>query len=366
VALAQAVLDSGRYLMPKTETVAQWRGGTPISYAALGVTDEATRDVSLRDQGNQLAQFAAEIAPALRYAALPAVSKEIRAKKVIADWTSMTQSLSAYATGDVKSTRFTLEQFIVTTMGVIDVGSCQRVAAAGDTVHAAPDFFIRRRSMFRASMVGRCGPKGAGDAADAYNKMRAVFSAKLAGHFPFVDSAAAAAAPDADPAAVREFYALYDSFARFNGPALRSDPRFRPGAASVFAFLDQVAAARQLFSPFVDSASARKSPEYGFAVDPIQKGTPGEYELRTGNRSVTLNDSLQSGIWGFGEPVKIVATASAQPATRFSSTGWWGLVELAMLQRDTRVRLYHPDTMMELKLLTLPKAAPALPATAGR
>ena len=360
VALAQAILDGERYLMPKTEIVAAWRGGSPIGFAALGVTDEATRDVSLRDQGNQLGQLAAEIAPALQYVALPKVKAEIRAKKLIADWTSMTQSLSAYASGDVKSTRFTFEQFIVTTMGVMDVGGCQRVAASGDTARAAPDFFIRRRSAFRASMIGRCGPRGAGDAVDAYNRMRALFSSRLAGRFPFVDSTGAAKAQDADPAAVREFYALYDAFARFYEPALRSDPRFRPSGALVFAFLDQIAQARPLFAAFVDSAAPRRAPEYAFAIEPIQKGAPGEYRLVTGDRSLPLNDSMQSGTWEFREPVRIVATEGAQPATRFSSSGGWGLVRLAMLQPDTRVRIYHPDTMLEIKLPTLPKSAPVL------
>jgi type VI secretion system protein ImpL len=359
IALAQAVVDSVRFLTPKTDNVAQWRGGTPVGYAAIGATDEATRDVSLRDQGNELGRLAAEVAPALQYAGLPAVKSQIRAKKLVSDWTSMTQSLALYAGADVKSTRFTLEQFVATTMNVMDVGACQRVASMSDTVRAAPDFFIRRRTMFRAAMIGRCSQKGGTDAAAAYNRLRAVFNAKLRGHFPFVDSAAAATANDADPAAVREFYGLYDAFARFNEPALRSDPRFRPGGAPVFAFLDQVAQARPLFAAFVDSGAPRRSPEYAFSVEPIQKGTPGEYRLQTGARSLTLNDSMQSGVWGFGESARIVNIADQQ--TKFASTGWWSLLELAVLQRDTRIRVYHPDTMMELKFVSLPRSAPALP-----
>jgi type VI secretion system protein ImpL len=356
VALAQAVLDSARYLTPRTESVAQWRGGMPISYAALGATDEATRDVSLRDQANELGTLVADVAPAIRFAALPAVKNEIRARKLIADWTAMTQSLASYAAGDVKSTRFTFEQYIMTTMNTLDAGGCQRVAGYGDTVRATPDFFIRRRSMFRASMIGRCARGGTG-AAEAYNAMRALFNSRLARHFPFVDSAAAAKATDADPAAVRQFYEMYDAFARFNDVALRSDPRFRPGAAPVFAFLDDMARARPLFAPLMDAAR----PEYGFAVDGIQKGMPGDYSLQIGTRSLVLNDSLQSGTWRAGEPVKLLGTATAQPTTVASATGAWSLLELAMLQRDLRIRVYDPDTMMELKLPTLPRTAPALP-----
>ena len=359
LALAQSFVDSARFLTPKPEIVAQWRGGAPISFAAMGVTDEATRDVSLRDQGTELARLAGEVAPTLRYLTLPVVRPEVRAHKLVNDWSAMTQSLATYSSGDVKSTRFTLEQFITSTMASIDVGVCQRVAAMGDTVRAAPDFFIRRRTAFRAALIGRC--RGAADAADDYARLRALFTAKLAGRFPFVDSAAAAAAPDADPAAVREFYALYDTFARFNEVAMRSDPRFRPSGAQAFVFLDQVAQARPFFSPFIDSGAVRRTPEYAFAVEAVSGGTPGQYRLETGTRALALDDSVRSGMWSFAEPVKIEAEAAVQPATKFSSKGGWGIVELAALQRETRIHIYHPDTMLELKLPNFPKAAPPLP-----
>ena len=364
LALAQALVDSARFLTPRTEVVAQWRGGSPIGFAAMGVADEATRDVSLRDQGNELVRLAGEVAPALRYLGIARVKAEVRAKKLVADWTSMTQSLAAYGAGDVKSTRFTLEQFILTTMSPIDLASCGRIAGQPDTVRTAPDYFLRRRTAFRAVMTGRCGAKGAEDAVDDYEKLRQVFTGKLAGHFPFVDSAAAAAAPDADPAAVREFYGLYDTFARSQEYALRSDPRFRPGAAPVFVFLDEVAAARPFLSPFLDSASVRGAPEYAFSIEPISSGTPGEYRLETGERSLVLDDSLHSGVWGFGESVKVVSEADATKAPKFASTGWWSLLEFGMLQHETKVRIYHPDTMLELKLPIFPKIAPALPLPA--
>jgi type VI secretion system protein ImpL len=359
VALAQARLDSARYLTPKTDVVAQWRGGMPISYAALGAMDEATRDVSLRNEANDLRTVVMDVLPAIRFAGLPEVKDEIRATKLIADWAAINQSLDAYLAGDVRSTRFTFEQFIMTTMNTIDVASCQRAAGEGDTVRATPDFFIRRRTMFRASMIGRCA-RGGSSAADAYNQLRAVFNQKLAAHFPFVDSAAAEKARDADPAAVREFFSLYDAFARFNEPALRSDPRFRPGAAEAFAFLDQVAQARPLFAPFVNADAGRRLPEYAFVVDAIQKGIPGDRHLQTGNRTLTLNDSAQSGSWRSGEAIKVVDASGPQPVTKSSVTGTWGLLELAVLQPDLKIRLYDPDTKMELRLASLPKTAPAL------
>ena len=118
---------------------------------------------------------------------------------------------------------------------------------------------------------------------------------------------------------------------------------------------------RAFFSSFIDSASTRKAPEYAFLVEPIKKGTPGELELRTGTRRVALDDSSHSGVWGFGEAVKVVSVSDSSARPAFSSTGWWSLVELAALQHETRVRIYHPDTMIELRLPTFPKVAPDLP-----
>src|SRR5258708_20435102 len=245
--------------------------------------------------------------------------------------------------------------------GGVDVVAGQTAASRNDTLKAAPDFFVARRRMFRATMIGRCAFNSTGDAVTSYQKVRALLTDKLAGHFPFVDSAKAATAPDADPAAVREFYAIYDAFAKTGEPELRSDPRFRPGGSIAFIFLDQVAGSRAFFSPFIDSASTRKSPEYAFVVDPIKKDTPAERQLRTGTRSVALADGSHSGVWGFGEAVKIVSSADSSATPAFVSTGWWSLVELAALQHETRIRIYHPDTMIELRLPTFPKVAPDLP-----
>jgi type VI secretion system protein ImpL len=132
---------------------------------------------------------------------------------------------------------------------------------------------------FRAALLGRCHPSGSGDAVAAYDRMRNVFVNKLAGRYPFVDSTRANA-PDADPAAVREFYQLFDQFARSHDVMLRSDPRVAPNARAALAFLDQVGAARPFLSPFVDSAATRRSPEYAFVIEPLAAGATAELQPR--------------------------------------------------------------------------------------
>jgi hypothetical protein len=214
-----------------------------------------------------------------------------------------------------------------------------------------------RRTQFRAALLGRCHPGGSGDALSAYQRLRTLFASKLAGKYPFVDTSKAASAPDADPAAVREFYQAYDQFAKSGEVMLRADPRVGPGGRPAFVFLDQVADARQFMTPFIDSAATRRSPEYAFVIEPLGAGETAE--LRTGSRVVLLNDSTQRGIWGFGEDVVVSAGDTTKPS--FRSTGWWGIVELGALQRKVRVRYYHPDTKVRLKLPVFPTVAPDIP-----
>jgi hypothetical protein len=47
LALAQHLVDSARYLAPQPATVATWRGGFPIGFAALGVSDSGTFNLRL-------------------------------------------------------------------------------------------------------------------------------------------------------------------------------------------------------------------------------------------------------------------------------------------------------------------------------
>jgi hypothetical protein len=157
---------------------------------------------------------------------------------------------------------------------------------------------------------------------------------------------------------VREFYQMYDSFAKAHDVMLRADPRVGPRGRPAFAFLDQVAAARQFFAAFIDSASSRKEPEYAFVTEPLAAGETAE--LHTGTRVTLLNDSTHFGVWGFGEPVSVTAAGDTSKAT-FRSTGWWGLIELGQLQRAIRVRYYHPDTKVRLSLPVFPTVAPEIP-----
>jgi type VI secretion system protein ImpL len=364
--LAQSIVDSTKYLAPHPLVVLSWRGGIPIGFAALGVNDTGSFNHRLDlEQIPPMQALAGMVAPAIAYLHLPVVSSAmITNPKLHADWKGI---LAAAGPEPTTTSLASLHQFVASTMGPIDIPSCMVAATRPDTlsVKTPPDWFVMRRRQFRATMLGRCGKDGGAPSIADYQKLRAVFVSKLAGRFPFVDSAKAAAAPDADPAAVRELYALYDAFAKSGELALRSDPRVGPAARQAFIFLDQVAAARPFFAPFVDSAANRKSPEYAFVVEPLKAGSNplAALELHIGTRTLALDDSTHDGIWGFGEAVKVMPAPGATGAKAgFTASGWWGLIELGVLQHDVKIRYYHPDTKVELRLPSVfPMVAPDLP-----
>jgi type VI secretion system protein ImpL len=356
LAIAQMIVDSVDYFAPHPATVQAWRGGYPVGFAALGVSD--TGAFILRLEQEQIApmnQLAAMVVPALSFLKLPRVTPAmISNPKLVADW----RGIVAGADPTVPTSSITnLAMYLRNTLGPIDQPSCQAAALRADARPASNDWFMMRRGQFRAALLGRCHPGGSGDAVASYERLRALFAGRLAGNYTIVDTSKAASAPDADPAAVREFYQAYDAFARSSEVMLRSDPRVGAGARQAFAFLDQVAAARPFFAAFIDSASARKAPEYAFVIEPLEAGKTAE--LHTGARVTLLNDSTQAGVWGFGEVVSV--TPAGDTTTNFKSTGWWGLVELGQLQRSVRVRYYHPDTKVRLALPVFPTIAPVIP-----
>ena len=356
LALAQYVLDSAKYFAPHTAAVASWRGGYPIGFATLGVSDTGAFILRLdQEQTAQMTSLATLVKPALDYLQPPFVTASmISNPKLVADWTGI---LANADQTQPTSTLAALSLYLRNTLGTIDPSACQAMALKPDAPVAGNDWFSLRRRQFRAAMVGRCHPGGSGDAIAAYGRLRTLFMTTLAGKYPFVDTSKAASAPDAPQAAVREFYQAYDQFARTYDVLMRSDQRSAAITQRAVVFLDQVAAARPFFAAFVDSGVTRKSPEFAFTTEPLEPGKTAE--LHTGTRVTLLNDSTQSGVWGFGEPVLLTADGDTSKAT-FRSTGWWGLVELGQLQKAVRVRYYHPDTKVRLALPTFPTTAPEI------
>jgi type VI secretion system protein ImpL len=187
LAIAHMIVDSVDYFAPHPATVQAWRGGFPIGFAALGVSD--TGSFILRLEQEQIApmnSLASLVMPALNFVRLPQVtSSMISNPKLVAEW----RGIAAGADVTVPTSSINvLAQYLRSTLGPIDQPGCQAAALRPDSKPASNDWFKMRRGQFRAALLGRCHPGGSGDAVASYEKLRALFASRLAGKYPFVDT----------------------------------------------------------------------------------------------------------------------------------------------------------------------------------
>jgi len=336
LATAFRIFERGRYFEPNTKTVAAWLGIQPLSFAAMGVKDSIELTDKLLQHANGAWGMLGDVEKALRYLALPGMDST-RAPGLVAEWTAIVAALRGFEQADPNSTLMQLVRFVRDDMGVRDVESCRAALAPAAENTPTTDAFVLRRRHLRAAMAGRCLGGGASQAAASYDRLRALFASRLAGRFPFVDTAATASAPDVDPTAVREFYRQYDAFVATGAPtALRSDPRMETSAREALVFLDRIDSTRAFMAPLMDND--RRAPTFGLIV----------------------GDRARS--WSYGEPL-VVRSVVPDSADKTVQGGWAALRHAsAPAGGYERIRFFHPDRKLELRLPVFPGAAPAIAA----
>jgi hypothetical protein len=228
-----------------------------------------------------------------------------------------------------------------------------------DTAQPSADLLVLRRRQFRAALASRCANAGT-DAVRRYERLRTLFTRNLAGRYPFADSASVprtARAASADPAAVREFFRAYDAFMVTGDVALRSDPRLAGAARSALGFLDQMGQARAFFAPMLREGN-RSLPQYSLVVSPAD--TMVDVELHVGGRILPLDEAEREERWEYGDTVRVALDDADTPA--FASAGGWSILQL--MQRASghvKVRVFHPDTKLELPVPAgFPTVAPEI------
>jgi len=347
LAMAQALVDRQKYFYPQTPRIGAWQGVIPISFAALGVTDSLTFQTTLINHTTDVRTLAHDVTHALRYLRFREVDST-HVSPLLSQWESIAISVARYERGDYTSTLGVLHRYIRETMTLSDLSSCAAVSQQPDLDPdpRATDLFAQRRRQFYAAMSGRC--MGASrDALQQYAKLRTLFTQRLAGKFPFTDSTQVARAADADPVAVRDFLRQYDVFAAGADLALRSDPTLALTAKGAFAFLDQVADARQFFAPVVESD-------------------------RGANFSVVVHsgDSEWTSHWKYGDSLQVSTLVDSLGNERpLYIRGGWAPLRAIEMRRDSTstIRFFHPRRAVELVPPTMfPVFAPEIVVPKGR
>ena len=337
IAMAQSLVETQRYFAPQTAKVASWQGIFPIAYAALGVNDSLLFETTLINQTTDVRTLAREVTPALKYLRLRTIDTT-HISKLVADWEEFAASVSRYERGDYTSSVGLLQRFLRERMSVTDLTSCAAMVAQPDTTKPAGDLFTLRRRQFFAAMAGRCGGASA-DAVAAYARLRQLFTARLAGRFPFADSTQIQRAADVDLGSLREFLKQYDAFTATSEVSLRSDPSLVTIAKPATEFLDQVSQVRAFLSPMLETD--RALPRYSLLIH--------------------HGDEDREALWQYGDSLHVATTFdSLGNEKRTYAKGGWAPLRYLLVQRDSTVsiKFFHPETKIERMLPLFPSAAP--------
>ena len=364
LALAQHTFDSRHYLKPVGPTIVQWQGVLPFNYAALGTTDSLPFDTKLIQHVIEIRTLALGVEPTLRFLRLTAVSDAVQAQGLLERWEEIVNAVRGYDRPEASSTLLALHRYILNDLAVISLEQCRALAARPVGVAEDGDVFEQRRRLFHAALVSRCVPGGSQPAISAYQQLRAAFASRLQGRFPFADTLSAAPL-DANPFDVADFIAEYDAFMERHDAALRSDPRLTRTGRAAFEFLDRMAPVRAFLAPYAAEDADRDAPEYGFSVAAtglVDSLPTALVEVQVGRRVLGLEEAPQAVLWRSGERVSVVLTPfdTAKARTLLELGGPWAALRFAQKPGNIAVKLFHPDTRLELALPAFPTSAPSI------
>jgi hypothetical protein len=364
LAMAQLLFERNRWLAPDGPAIAAWRGVLPLSFAALGATDSLQFHTTLLRHEIELRTLAHAVAPALRVLQKPELQAAIEAEGMVDRWATVYSAVLKYERGDYTSTMGALHRYLAGELMVNSLEECRVMAAVPESAAPSPDLFVMRLRQFTAAVAARCVPAASSGAVVSYQRLRSYFQTRLAGRYPFADTASTART-EAVVSDVRDFVRLYDNFMVTGEPALRSDPNLTHTARAALAFLDQVAAARPVLSALDAAARRDGALSYGLTVgagrllDSLNLYT---VEVGVGSRRVALDHTAHGFMWKSGEDVTVTLTPfdPSQARTLAAFDGPWSAFRFVQRSAGLEVKLFHPETNMEVPLPAFPITAPEI------
>jgi type VI protein secretion system component VasK len=267
-----------------------------------------------------------------------------------------------YERGDYTSTMGALHRYLVGELMVHSMDACREIASMPESSAPSSDIFVTRMRQFGAAVAARCVPGSSAGAVASYQRLRTYFQTRLAGRYPFVDTATATRS-EAVISDVRDFLRQYDVFAVAGEPALRSDPTLAYTARAATTFLEQFEAVRPVLSA-LDAAARRDAVfTYGITVAAgalLDSLNTASVDVRIGDRQVALDHTAQSFVWKSGDAITAVLTPldPSLARTLASYAGPWAALRFLRHPSGMDVKLFHPETNMPLTLPLFPVSAP--------
>jgi type VI secretion system protein ImpL len=274
-----------------------------------------TRDYLARQvaRGQVLASYAAPFVALLQNTA-PTNDAGLPNAHTAAYWRNSIAELGRYTEAQEQNGQVGyLHALFLKTFAGLDAGNCGKTLGAYQPPEAGNDLFSGRRRQLEERVRWRCGDRAHAQTWELYDELRTRFERELAGQYPF----APLDAPNAQPAAVRAFFADYEGRraalhqALDNARGARWDPLRR--------FIGQLDAAAEFFKGGLGGADGahalrlavnfRAVPDLGDGSDQIVTWalTSGAHVISYPNRTGPLD-------WYAGQPLVLDLTWASRSA----------------------------------------------------
>ncbi|HLI83553.1 MAG TPA: type VI secretion system protein, partial [Bryobacteraceae bacterium] len=297
-------LDSRSLYAVRDQNFDWWEGEKPLSLAAYDVRGADDLKDYLDREREQVSSLAQQAAPALQFLQSQTASLTPAFRQgTLNDWRGISQELKKYADKTPGNSVLLLEDFVRSGMDKIAPD-----ASCADTTRnpaGRSDYFLARRDDLRMSLLARCRAL----AQDDYTaQIAAIFNQRLSGRFPFSSASPQQPYREADPAALVDFFAKYDQYAK----NAKTNLTAKAGSAPALAFLAQLDPIRQVFAPFLMSAEKNPVPSFDLAVtfranqnEEIAGNQISGWSLDVGAQSLAYRSKANTAQWRLGDPVRL-------------------------------------------------------------
>jgi type VI secretion system protein ImpL len=289
--------------------LARWEGAEPLVNVVFGVKDDKELPQYLEAQRESMKHLREYADPAL---ALINAQRNARRNpgdaQLLAKWQGIAVELDKFDNKNPANNVSGLETFIAS-MPMLTMDNYTDKITPQDLNAQSADFFLNKRNELRRMVYERLDALATARVVRQYRELETNFNQKLAGRFPFVAGTGRGA--DADPQSLRDFFKLFDAYNKNIIKYLERTPARNGAGMRVLQFVDDMAAARMLFAPFLDDAKA-VAPIFDYEVEfrvnrrrEVGGNQIIEWQLEIGDQKITMRDTMRRGRWVLGDPVRL-------------------------------------------------------------
>lgn len=353
LSLLDRQLTSQRPYVEKDGNFFWWHGEAHPALTAFDARSPGQLDAYLAFERQRIQSLSKQAEPPINFLARRTAGLSDAQVRTYNQWRQIVAALKAYDQKIPGNSVARLEDFIRTNMNKFNPAQYCQVTPKERHEAQSTDFFLQKRDALRRAIDEQCKYLAEWAAYRNYSQVATRFNRTLAGKFPFASRAMEVPSNEADPAAIRAFYQLFDGHESATHLALTMTSNFGPSRKPALAFLNQMEELRPLFASLFVGGQATSVMALDFLPrfrvnrdEEIGSDQIIGWTLRVGTAEFRDHEPERSGRWEVGEPVSVsFRWAKDSPALPIAAKG----------ERDLRVegRVATFDATDEWSLLSL-------------